>query len=163
MDRGFKEEFEVSFLHDEMIYYEDGEYTGYHFAVQSSPGGLEFVFYRGAPKLDAFGHEMSDTAIYEEETYNSYQTRKRATIYRIVEKLAVGFIHRYKPKLLTFNTDGEPRRKTIYERFAKRLAKHGYRIYHTTESVWESPSYGLRGEETAKRVRINTSFYLMRE
>ena len=152
----------MSFLHDEMIYYEDGEYTGYHFAVQSSLGGLEFVFYRGAPKLDAFGHEMSDTAIYEDEPQNPYQTRKRATIFRIVEKIAIGFIHRYKPQLLTFNTDGEPRRKKIYERFAKRLEKHGYNIYHTKESVWESPSYGLQGEEKEPKIRINTTFFLMR-
>ena len=152
----------MSFLHDEMIYYEDEEYTGYHFAVQSSLGGLEFVFYRGVPKLDAFGHEMSDTAIYEDETQNPYQTRKRAMIFRIVEKMAIGFIHRYKPKLLTFNTDGEPRRKKIYERFAKRLEKHGYNIYHTKESVWESPSFGLHGEEKEPKIRINTTFFLMR-
>lgn len=152
----------MSFLHDEMIYYDDGEYTGYHFAVQSSFGGLEFVLYRGAPKLDAFGAEMSSTAIYEDEMHNPYQTRKRASIFRIVEKMAIGFIHRYKPKLLTFNTDGEIRRKKIYEHFAKRLEKHGYQIYHIDEKSWETPSFDGYGEEQKPELRVNTTFYLMR-
>ena len=152
----------MSFLHDEMIYYSDGEYTGYNFAVQSSLGGLEFIFYRIAPKLDEFGEEMSDTALYEDETYNPFLTRKRMTIFRIVEKMAIEFIHRYKPKLITFNTGGEIRRKKIYERFAKRLEKHGYQIYHTEDNVWETPVFGLRGEEKKPETRTNTIFYLMR-
>lgn len=152
----------MSFLHDEMIYYDDGEYTGYNFAVQSSFGGLEFVFYRIAPKLDAFGAEMSDTALYKDEVYNPFLIRKRAKIFRIVEKKVVEFIHRYKPNLITFNTGGEIRRKKIYEYFAKRLEKHGYKIYHVEDNVWKEPVYGLRGEHLKTKTHTNTVFYLMR-